>query len=152
MAPQGVVFPIEGGCRWCQRETGASFALHAMIETERLKLLKGEPEWTTVPSASGAGQRIGRCATCKTAVWSVYNAGEIKARVKDSIRIVDVGTLDNPDAWPPDAHVWISDKQPWIILSNKTPAFQDSNYVREEVWSKESLERRRKAGAFSDDE
>ena len=28
-------------CRWCQRETGASFALNAMIESDRLQLLQG---------------------------------------------------------------------------------------------------------------
>ncbi len=26
-------------CRWCQRETGASFALNAMIEFDRVELL-----------------------------------------------------------------------------------------------------------------
>jgi len=27
-------------CRWCQRETGASFALNAMIEADRVVLLE----------------------------------------------------------------------------------------------------------------
>src|ERR1700740_1955033 len=31
-------------CRWCQRETGASFALNALIEADRVSLLKGEVE------------------------------------------------------------------------------------------------------------
>lgn len=31
-------------CRWCQRETGASFALNAMIEADRVTLLGAEPE------------------------------------------------------------------------------------------------------------
>ena len=31
-------------CRWCQRETGASFALNAMIEADRVLLLQGQPE------------------------------------------------------------------------------------------------------------
>ena len=31
-------------CRWCQRETGAAFALNAMIEADRVVLLSGEPE------------------------------------------------------------------------------------------------------------
>ncbi len=31
-------------CRWCQRETGAAFALNAMIEADRVELLSGEPE------------------------------------------------------------------------------------------------------------
>jgi hypothetical protein len=123
-----------------------------MIETERLKLLKGEPEWNTVPSAGGAGQRIARCPACKVAVWSVYNALGNKSSFRDRIRIVDVGTLDNPDPFPPDAHIWISTKQPWIILSDKTPAYQDADYVLEEVWSKESLERRRRTRVFDDAE
>ena len=40
-------------CRWCQRETGAAFALNAMIEADRVELLAGEPEMVLTPSASG---------------------------------------------------------------------------------------------------
>ena len=43
-------------CTWCQRETGASFALNAMIESERVPLLEGEPEIVNTPSNSGKGQ------------------------------------------------------------------------------------------------
>ena len=31
-------------CRWCQRETGASFALNALVEADRVQLLQGAPE------------------------------------------------------------------------------------------------------------
>src|SRR5512147_139136 len=31
-------------CRWCQRETGASFALNALIEADRVQLLQGKVE------------------------------------------------------------------------------------------------------------
>jgi Glutathione-dependent formaldehyde-activating enzyme len=31
-------------CRWCQRETGASFALNALIEADRVQLHQGEGE------------------------------------------------------------------------------------------------------------
>lgn len=116
-----------------------------MIETEELKVLKGEPEWTTVPSESGFGQRIARCPNCKVSIWSIYRSSEDVSKTKDHIRIVDVGTLDNPDAFPPDVHIWTSSKQPWIVLSDAAPVYLDANYVDEEVWSKESLERRRKA-------
>ncbi len=49
-------------CRWCQRETGASFALNAMIEADRVVLLRGSPEAVDTPSESGKGQKIVRCA------------------------------------------------------------------------------------------
>src|SRR5438046_3937969 len=57
-------------CTWCQRETGASFALNAMIEADRVILLKGEPEVVNTPSNSGKGQKIARCPTCRIALWS----------------------------------------------------------------------------------
>ncbi|KIW78458.1 hypothetical protein AYO21_08309 [Fonsecaea monophora] len=112
-----------------------------MIETDRLKLLKNEPEWITVPSESGAGQNIARCPRCKIAVWSVYL--DNTANVKEGIRIVRVGTLDNPDLLPPNAHIWASEKQPWILLSDKAPVFDRGSYTKGEVWSKGSLERYR---------
>src|SRR5882672_10217979 len=38
-------------CRWCQRESGASFALNAMIEADRVTEL-GEPPSSVTRSAS----------------------------------------------------------------------------------------------------
>jgi hypothetical protein len=61
-------------CRWCQRETGASFALNAMIEADRVSVLKGEVEVIDTPSNSGKGQRIARCPKCRVALWSNYGA------------------------------------------------------------------------------
>ena len=55
-------------CRWCQRETGASFALNAMIEADRVNLLSGELEIVNTPSNSGKGQKIVRCSKCHIAV------------------------------------------------------------------------------------
>src|ERR1044072_1892596 len=60
-------------CRWCQRESGASFALNAMIEADRVVTLAGAPEAVMTPSASGRGQKISRCRRCQVAVWSNYS-------------------------------------------------------------------------------
>src|SRR3982751_5806174 len=59
-------------CRWCQRETGASFALNAMIEADRVELLQGDVDVVDTPSLSGKGQKISRCPKCRIAVWSNY--------------------------------------------------------------------------------
>ena len=87
-------------CTWCQRESGAAFALNAMIESERVELLSGAPELVDTPSASGAGQRIARCPRCRVAVWSHY------AGAGDAVRFVRVGTLDEPGRLPPDIHIF----------------------------------------------
>jgi hypothetical protein len=51
-----------------------------------------------------------------------------------------VGTLDNPDALPPDIHIFTSTKQPWVVLQPGTPAFAEY-YDRSAVWPKEALAR-----------
>lgn len=122
-------------CRWCQRESGASFALNAMIEADRLSSLGIQPEWVETPSASGAGQLVARCPHCKLAVWSHYaGAGPV-------LSFVRVGTLDQPDALPPDVHIFTASKQPWVQLPPGARAFE-VYYEREQVWSPTSLARR----------
>ena len=123
-------------CRWCQRESGASFALNAMIEADRVELLAGTPEIVNTPSNSGKGQRISRCTACKVALWSNY------AGSGDAVRFVRVGTLDQPDQLPPDIHIFTASKQPWVILPAGVPAVEEY-YDREKYWPAESLERRR---------
>ncbi len=154
--PSPAPFPLEGGCdcreiryrmetrplfvhcchcRWCQRETGASFALNAMIEADRVTLLAGEPEIVDTPSASGKGQKIARCPRCRIALWSTYaGAGPV-------VRFVRVGTLDDPDQLPPDIHIFTASKQPWVVIPPGAPSVPEY-YDREKHWPPESLARR----------
>ena len=151
-----VDFPIDGGCgcgfiryrlttrplivhcchcRWCQRESGASFALNAMIEADRVLNLGGEPEAVDTPSKSGKGQKVIRCPRCRLALWSNYaGAGPV-------IRFVRVGTLDQPDHLSPDIHIFTASKQPWVIIPPNQPAVPEY-YDRERYWPTESLSRR----------
>ncbi len=123
-------------CRWCQRESGASFALNALIESTRLELTRGAPECVDTPSNSGKGQRIFRCPTCRLALWSHY------AGAGDKASFVRVGTLDEPDRLPPDIHIFTRSKQPWVVLPPGTPAVPEY-YDRERYWPAASLARRK---------
>jgi hypothetical protein len=123
-------------CRWCQRETGASFALNALIEADRVTLLQGVPELVMTPSNSGKGQKIARCPACRIALWSNY------AGAGDALRFVRVGTLDEPDAFPPDIHIFTESKQPWVVIPPGARAVPQY-YRSAEVWSAASLARRR---------
>jgi len=122
-------------CRWCQRETGSAFVLNALIEAERVVLLAGAPDMVDTPSASGKGQTIARCPSCRIALWSTY------AGAGDKIRFVRVGTLDTPDSLPPDIHIYTMSKQPWVLLPPDTPAVSEY-YDRKLYWPEESLARR----------
>ena len=122
-------------CRWCQRESGAAFALNAMLEADNVNLLSGEPVIIDTPSASGMGQKIARCPACHVALWSNY------AGTGPVVRFVRVGTLDNPDLLPPDIHIFTASKQPWVIIPPEMPAVPEY-YDREQYWPPESLARR----------
>ena len=122
-------------CRWCQRESGAAFALNAMIESDRVERLAGEVDLVLTPSNSGKGQRIARCPLCRIALWSHY------AGAGDAVKFVRVGTLDDPDRLPPDIHIFTASKQPWVVLPPGTPAVAEY-YDRAKYWPAESLARR----------
>ena len=123
-------------CTWCQRETGTVHGLNALYEADRVQHLGGEPELIDTPSASGKGQRIARCPTCKVAVWSNY------PQAGSAVRFVRVGKMDEPHRFPPDVHIFTSSKLPWVTLPPGAVVFAEF-YGLEEVWSPESLERRR---------
>ena len=122
-------------CRWRQRESGAAFALNAMIEADQVLELGEAPELVRTPSDSGLGQQIARCPHCRIAVWSHYaGAGPL-------LKFVRVGTLDHPDLLPPDIHIFTASKQPWVVLPPDTPAVPEY-YDREQHWPARSLARR----------
>ncbi len=133
-------------CRYCQRETGASFAVNALIEADRVQVLSGSLEETTIPSESGMGLIMLRCPACHTALWSHY--------VQDrDICWVRVGTLNNPDLIEPDVHIYTESKQPWVVLPEGVPNFEKF-YDWENrlgVWSAESIQRDEALVASKDD-
>lgn len=127
-------------CSWCQRQSGSAFAVNALIEANRVECLQGEVAEVMVPSPSGANQRISRCPKCQVAVWSNYLV--MGGGIGDAVRFIRVGTLDDPGKVTPHVHIYTSSKQPWVVLPPDAVAV-DEYYVTEEVWSEESLERRK---------
>ncbi len=122
-------------CSWCRRESGTAFALNAIIEADRVVLIAGEPERVDTPSNSGKGQKYFRCPTCKIALWSNYGGAG------DRLRFVRVGTLEHPENFPPDMHIFTAYKLPWVTLPPGAKAVPEY-YDRTLYWPKESLVRR----------
>jgi len=121
-------------CTWCQRETGSAFAVNALIEASAVELFEGAPVPTTLPSASGSGQVLWRCAGCGVTLWSHYaGAGE-------TVAFVRVGSLERPDLVPPDIHIYTSTKLPWVRLPEDVPAVPEY-YRRSQHWPEESIRR-----------
>ena len=125
-------------CSWCQRQNGSAFAVNALIEADRVRLLQGHVVDVVVPSPSGANQKISRCPNCQVAVWSYYLV--MSGGIGELIRFIRVGTLDDPGQLPPDIHIHTSSKQPWVVLPPGAAAVEEY-YITKEVWPKESLGR-----------
>jgi hypothetical protein len=121
-------------CLDCQRQTGSAFVINAIIETDRIAV-RGAPEAVTVPTDSGRPHDIYRCPTCKVAVWSDYGR-------RPKLRFVRVGTLVEPHAIVPDAHIFVRSKVPWVRLPDGAPQFEIF-YELDKQWSAESLARRK---------
>ncbi|MBL8551570.1 MAG: GFA family protein [Hyphomonadaceae bacterium] len=124
-------------CRDCQRQTGSAFVINALYETDRIELLNGEPKPYRMPTDSGRPHDIYRCAACGAAVWSDYGG-------RPYLRFVRVGTLDDPTAIAPDAHIFTRTKLPWVVLPEGAPAFEIF-YEMDKQWSPEGLARRKAA-------
>jgi hypothetical protein len=122
-------------CHDCQRQTGGAFVLNALIEADRVQITSGEVAGIRVPADSGQPHVIYRCRACQTALWSIYGG-------REALRFVRVGTLDDPTALPPDVHIYVRSKQPWITLPAGVPAFE-AYYESKKLWPAASLERRR---------
>jgi hypothetical protein len=122
-------------CLDCQRQTGSAFVINALIEADRVQV-SGETAATRMPTDSGQPHDIHRCAACGTALWSEYGG-------RSEIRFMRVGTLNDPTAIAPDAHIFTRTKQPWVSL----PADRayEVFYPTKTTWPGESIERRKAA-------
>ena len=127
-------------CRQCQRHTGGAFVLNAIIETDRLEVLSGAPRAIRF---AGTTHEAWFCADCGTYVWSAYD-GRFRG-----CRFVRVGTLDDPDACPPDVQIYTESAQPWVPLSDRLPKYQ-VGYELDQELSDRSLERLEAANARED--
>lgn len=53
---------------------------------------------------------------------------------------VRVGSLDEPDNFPPDVHIFLESKQPWVIVPEGSPQFMRFYKVKD-VWNASSINR-----------
>ncbi len=117
-------------CSQCQRVTGSAFVMNAMIEKSQLELISGTPESSHF---EGTTHTAFYCGDCGTYVWSQYGG-------LDSCWFVRVGVLDDRDSLPPDVHVYTSTKQPWMVIPDGVPQFEEF-YDLPTFWSAENLAR-----------
>ena len=122
-------------CKDCKIITGSSFVVNTSILDNSLeisgKLSKGE-----LIAGSGKMAKVYFCKKCGVYIYSDYESaiGRLTVRTK---------TFLNPENFPPQAHIFIKNKDPWIKVSDENICFQEM-YDPKIIWPKESQERYKK--------
>lgn len=103
-------------CTDCQSRTGSAFGLQLPVMAGDISL-----EGTTIEGArlqpSGARARIFACKDCLTQIYATNDQ-------RPGMAMVRAGTLDDSKSLVPGFHLWISSKQPWVVIPDGAPALE----------------------------
>lgn len=95
-------------CRSCQKWTGSAFFARAVFMRRDVEI-SGAVEWTP-------DLRRGFCDHCGTSLM-------VQRPSAADFLGVSLGSMDDPNALPPDAHTWVSEKMAWLNLDDELPQY-----------------------------
>ncbi len=102
-------------CGECKKQSASAFSMSIALQWSRLAVTGTVAVYETT-AFSGARKLACFCPKCGTRMWH--------RNVADSEWVtIKVGTLDGAANISPRGHLWVSKKQPWIILDSDLPAF-----------------------------
>lgn len=102
-------------CGECKKQSASAFSMSIPIRFDRLTF-SGDPQVYETRAFSGGRKLAFYCGVCGTRLWHRSSEGSEWATLK-------VGTLDESASISPRGHLWISKKQPWIVIPAGVPAF-----------------------------
>jgi hypothetical protein len=100
-------------CRDCQKQTGTSFSIIAVLP-EGDFTLHGQPsQFVTVGESGG---RVWRhfCGHCGSPIYSIVES-------MPGVVCIKAGTLDDPSVLAPQAEFWCDTAQPWLATRTSLP-------------------------------
>lgn len=101
-------------CTDCRRHAGAPMVSWTMYPSAAVQLIKGQPK-TYASSEHGRRQF---CADCGTGLF--YTNTQQLPGLMD----VQSATYDDPAAVPPQAHIQVAERIPWMATAHELPAFE----------------------------
>lgn len=106
--------PYACHCTDCQTRTGSAFSLHMLFMLADLSM-SGETDTGAYVQPSGGQAQIHGCGRCMVRIYAVNDQ-------RPGFGSLRCGTLDNSASVVPAVHLWVSSKQPWIVLPDEVPA------------------------------
>ncbi len=101
-------------CADCRRHAGAPLVGWALFPEESVRLTSGAPK---IYESSEHGRRH-FCGHCGTGLF--YTNSNFLPGIID----IKTGTLDNPEALPPECHMQTAERLSWMETAHELPAFE----------------------------
>lgn len=103
-------------CGECKKQSASAFSMSIPMLFEWLDITGEVAVYETI--AFGGQRKLACfCRQCGTRLW------HRPAEDSDWITL-KVGTLDDATGISPRGHLWVSKKQPWIVIPEGVPAFE----------------------------
>ena len=100
-------------CRMCQQWSGSAMLGTAAFDRDTVVFTAGTPQ---VHWSSSVCER-GFCGTCGSSLFTRYSSGG----AFDSVIFMGLGTLDDPEAAPPDIHYGAEGELSWMHRDDGLP-------------------------------
>ena len=119
-------------CLDCKKLTGSSYVMNTSIFEDSLKI---SGELLKAELIAGSGKKCSHyfCKKCGVYIYADYEFAIRRLTVRTK-------TLLKPKDFPPQAHIFVKDKDPWINIADKNICY-DEMYDPKIAWPKESLDR-----------
>jgi len=102
-------------CRDCQRATGSAFSAVVYVPAHAFKITRGAPRYYQTSSEGGGHNKRGFCAECGS---RLFGGGTEEGQG------INASSLDDPNSFKPQMHIWTSDAQPWDHMDSTLPKFE----------------------------
>lgn len=102
-------------CRECQKQSASAFGLSIPIASAAVAI-SGEMHCYEREADSGARVLCYFCCCCGTRIYHGSSRSPDWMALKG-------GTLDDVSAMRPVAHIWVSRRQPWLVLDAGAPHY-----------------------------
>ena len=119
-------------CKDCKVLTGSSYVVNSSI-LENTLIVEGEVSSTELKAGSGASCKTYFCTKCGAYLYADYDSAIKRLTLRTK-------TLDNSKKFPPQVHIFIKDKDPWLNLSEDVICFTEM-YDPKKIWPEARLKR-----------
>ena len=120
-------------CNDCKILTGSSYVINSSVLENTLLIEGNVTSSVELKGGSGKPNKVYFCEKCGTYLYTDYASavGRLNVRTK---------TLDEAKEFPPQVHIFVKDKDPWLSLKDNVICFEKM-YDPKKTWPNESLNR-----------